>query len=377
VATLIDRSWSQSCKKEEISWIENGIEIRDCDSVSYKKLIQNFHSEKNEKIFAGDKNNSFPVIDDRFFNKSKNLVGLWLSQCDIETVEENAFSNLKVLSVLDLSSNKIKNLHKNTFRELANLTEILLYRNQIETIPEKLFEGNGKLKELQMQKNKIKKIPIGVFDALTELKWLLMGANELVIIHRSTFEQNKKLEKLWLSNNKINGISKGTFETLKNLTYLDLANNACINKRYSSRSPINLDQVSSDLRKCYENYETISTMTVSTFLSTNLETTAEVSTTGSIQASDTSTETAKISKRNSSELPTLVLVSISTILSVTGVIAIFTFIQKTKKVFKELKERQEFEMKQRESFHYYSQPDTPAQIEHAQWQELEREMKSE
>jgi hypothetical protein len=215
-----------------------------------------------------------------------------------------------------------------------------------------------------------------------------MGANELVIIHRSTFEQNKKFERLWLSNNKINGIADETFEELKNLTHLDLKNNMCINKRYSSRSPINLDQVSSDLRKCYENYETIS-MTASTFLSTNLETTVEVSTTESTQASDTSTETVKISKNLSasdsakpsknftSELPTLVLVSISTILSIGGVITIVTFIQKTKKVFKELKERQEFEMKQRESCHYYSQPDTPAQIEHAQWQELERELKSE
>jgi hypothetical protein len=394
VATLIDRSWGQTCRKEK-GWIKNSIKIRDCDTASYKKLLESFNLEKVVSIYAGNKGNSFPVIDNKFFNKNSNLTQLYLSQCDIGAVEENAFSNLKALRVLSLAVNKIKKLDENTFRELASLTGLDLSGNQIETIPEKLFEGNGKLGWLNMENNKIKKIPIGVFDRLTELKKLSMSGNELEIIQRSSFEQNKKLEYLLLNNNKIHDIAERTFEGLRSLTLLDLGNNTCINKRYESESPINLDQVSSDLQGCYDNYEIISTMTTNTLLSTStirttessMETTAEVSTTESTQASDTSTETAKISKNSSAsdstkpsknpDLPTLILVSISTILSITGVITIFIFIQKTKKVFTELKERQEFEMKQRESCHYYSQPDTPAQIEHAQWQELERELKSE
>jgi Leucine-rich repeat (LRR) protein len=351
VATLIDRSWSQTCRKEK-GYVENGIEIHDCDTASFKKLLESFDLEKVVSIYAGRKGNSFPVIDNKFFDKNNNLTQLTLSQCKIETVEENTFSNLKVLSFLDLSGNKIKMLDENTFRELASLTGLNLNGNQIETIPEKLFEGNGKLEWLLISSNKIKQIPIGVFDALTELKWLLMGGNELEIIHRSTFKQNKKLERLSFYNNKIHGIAERTLEGLRSLTELDLSNNTCINKKYESKSSINLDQVSTDLETCHDNYEN--------FLRAVF---------------NKSPESVESPQAKSSSY--LIIISISTILSISGVITIFFFIQKTKKVFKELKERQEFELKKRESCHYYSQPDTPAQIEHAQWQELERELKSE
>jgi Leucine-rich repeat (LRR) protein len=153
VAILIDRSWSQTCRKEKVDWSGDGIEIHDCDSASYKKLLESFNLEKVVWIYAGDRGNVFPVIDDTFFNKNRNLTVLWLHNCGIETIKENAFSNLKVLSLLALSENKIKKLPENTFRELPNLIKLYLGKNQIETIPEKLFEGNGKLEKLWMHEN--------------------------------------------------------------------------------------------------------------------------------------------------------------------------------------------------------------------------------
>jgi hypothetical protein len=78
VAVLIDRSWSQTCRKTESGWVKNGIEIHDCDTASYKKLIKNFDSEKVVSIYAGNMGNSFPTIDDQFFNKNSDLDLLWL-----------------------------------------------------------------------------------------------------------------------------------------------------------------------------------------------------------------------------------------------------------------------------------------------------------
>jgi hypothetical protein len=53
-----------------------------------------------------------------------------------------------------------------------------------------------------------------------------------------------------------------------------------------------------------------------------------------------------------------------------------SLIMKIKKVLKEHNERQSFQAKKRESGHYYSKADTPAQIEYAQWKQLEEDLKS-
>ncbi len=72
----------------------------------------------------------------------------------------------------------------------------------------------------------------------------------------------------------------------------------------------------------------------------------------------------------------LIVASVSTILSVVGIISMMSLIMKIKKVLKEHNERQSFQTKKRESGHYYSKADTPAQIEYAQWKQLEEELKS-
>jgi hypothetical protein len=353
VAILIDLTSGQTCRKEK-TWLVNGIGIHDCDSVSFKKLSQSFVDvEKVVGIFAEGNGNSFAVIDGQFFDKLDNLVFLRLYQCRIDTIEENAFSNLKALHSLYLSGNKIKKLQENTFRELANLTVLYLDENQIETIPKRLFEGNGKLERLGMSGNKIKRIPIGVFDALVEMKRLSMQDNGLERIHRSSFKQNQMLRKLELSNNRIHGIAEGAFEKLENLTRLQLANNSCINVTY--KDPINFDQVATDLEECYDNYENFQP--------------AVCSKSPDLPNSDQSQPTKSPSY--------LIIISISAILSIGGVITIFSFIRRTKNVFKELTEYKDFELKKRQSNHHYSMPDTSAQIEHAQWQELEEELKSE
>ncbi len=75
----------------------------------------------------------------------------------------------------------------------------------------------------------------------------------------------------------------------------------------------------------------------------------------------------------------LIVASVSTILSVVGIISMMSLIMKIKKVLKEHTERQSFQTKKMEgdNDHYYSKADTPAQIEHAQWKQLEQELKSE
>jgi hypothetical protein len=55
-------------------------------------------------------------------------------------------------------------------------------------------------------------------------------------------------------------------------------------------------------------------------------------------------------------------------------LAIVKFIRKTQKVVKEKIECENVEMQGRESFHYYSKPDTPEQIEQARLELHQREL---
>ncbi len=312
------------------------IRISYCDSVSYEKMSRDFEMKKVVEFYGGS--NEFPSIDE-MFQQMTQLVNLELHECGFESIDEKAFSNLKVLKVLNLAHNKIRNLHENTFRYLVDLEVLYLYDNLLEVIPSKLFETNRKLSKLFFGENKIKDIPVNLFAPLADLEVFEIGINEIEVIHEGTFRNNLKIQTLRLQTNKIRAIWEGTFDRLTQLTLLDVTESSCINKQY--RNPIDFNQVSRDLTDCYSNYKNIF---------------------GDFQP-----------PKNCSDFP-LIFSAISTILSITGVLAIVKFIRKTQKVVKEKIECENVEMQGRESFHYYSKPDTPEQIEQARLELHQREL---
>jgi hypothetical protein len=232
--------------------------------------------------------------------------------------------------------------------------------NNFPTLDNSMFQKMTNLAELELSGCKIKKIDESAFSQLTKLEKLTIDHNELEVIHRSSFKRNQKLKVLLLDSNKIHSVAEGTFDELTKLAWLNLYENLCINKRYgSSKSQVLviLSQVSSDLNNCYSNYA----LPKNTIM-------------------EISPKTSSDSEPNHSKITPIspeILALILAILTVVGKIFIITVIQKIKKIFKEDNERQEIEMRNRESGHYYSKADTPAQIEHAQWRQLEQELKSE
>jgi Leucine-rich repeat (LRR) protein len=330
VAILFHGSWGEGCRNNAES-DTNEIDIHDCDTASYKKLMKNYKLKSITEFYGSSQSNKFSTVDDHMFRDMSNLNQLKLEGCEIEKIDENAFCNSKKLTLLRLTFNKIKNLHEKTFRNLGNLNELNIGENLIETIPAKLFEGNRKLTILWMAHNKIKEIPIGFFDSLTVLEMFSINHNELALIHGSTFKQNKKLRIVCFNSNKIRAVAEGTFNGLANLTWVNFENNSCINKDYGSYESsrlIGFNKISSDFNECYGNYGKC----------------------------PLDLEPPQSANKHSTDPLYMIIVSISILLSVCGVI-IISLIKKNRKVVRELKQRQEFEMKQRESCHYYSMPD--------------------
>jgi Leucine-rich repeat (LRR) protein len=258
VLVLLQASRGQQCR---LDGSKSSIKIRDCTDVSFEqsKLSSGFEMEGIEKMEAGDlNNNKFPRINEQMFQQMSQLIELRLHGCVIESLSENAFTNLKILKVLSLRNNEIKALHEATFHNLENLEDLNLSLNQLEKVPAKLFEANRKLKKLDLHRNRIKEISAGLFNNLAELERLSIGGNEIEVIHRSTFQQNGELRWLYLHQNKIHAISDGTFDGLAKLTRLYLERNSCIDKLYvdygDPNVTVDLERVSLDLGVCYNNY---------------------------------------------------------------------------------------------------------------------------
>jgi hypothetical protein len=256
VVIFIHDSWG--CKNTG-----NGTHIRleNCDGASYGNLSRHYNLSKILKFDAGYRNNRFPKIDNTMFRGMTNLSELTLHDCKIESIDGNAFSNLKALKILRLRNNKIGGLPENLFSQLVDLEELHLSMNSIEKLPDKLFVGNRKLKTLEMWENRIRELPTGLFDSLIDLKTLMVNDNKLESIHRDTFKRNGKLEKLRLDGNQIDGIAEGTLDALKIVTNLVLRRNSCVDKEYGEwsdpKGSVNLKQVSEDLENCYYNYKFI------------------------------------------------------------------------------------------------------------------------
>jgi hypothetical protein len=228
VVFFVSRSfvWCCSVKPQDLTYFN----ILNCDSEPFKKtkwfsLIFVVH------IDASYKKNNFPTIDSHMFQNMTYLKQLWLALCEIEVIEEDAFSDLTSLLGLNLNNNKITQLDENAFSNNQNLLEIDLAFNQINEIPS------------------------GLLHPLTELEVFNGKFNQLEVIHPNTFQQNKKLKWLYLAANKIVAIAGGSFSGLTKLAYLNLRGNTCIDKEYGNwKSEVPIDLYSIDLANCAKNY---------------------------------------------------------------------------------------------------------------------------
>lgn len=74
-----------------------------------------------------------------------------MSDCKVETIEDDAFSNSKELIVLDLRHNLLKTLYKRYFSNLINLEYFVAYKNPFEFIEDGTFLDFKKLKGIELK----------------------------------------------------------------------------------------------------------------------------------------------------------------------------------------------------------------------------------
>ncbi|XP_053604749.1 toll-like receptor 7 [Plodia interpunctella] len=187
-------------------------------------------------------------IEDETFSGLIRLIVLDLSHNAVTRVTHNMFKDLFFLQILNLNNNTIGHIEDNAFLPLFNLHTLNLGQNKLHTIEDHMFNGLfilnklslnnnllsyisdnafkncSDLKELDLSSNKLTKIPEAILQ-LPFLKSLDLGENLLTEITNSTFQNLSQLTGLRLIDNQIGNLTAGMFWGLPSLQVLNLAKN--------------------------------------------------------------------------------------------------------------------------------------------------------
>ena len=124
--------------------------------IDYETILKilNGHNYSNLKSLVIAYSN-IKRIEKKFMVRFPSLSKFCMVKCNVETIEDDAFSQLKELIVLDLRENLLERLYKRDFSQLVNLEYINVRKNRIEFIENGIFSHMTKLGLISIRENKI------------------------------------------------------------------------------------------------------------------------------------------------------------------------------------------------------------------------------
>lgn len=162
-----------------------------------------------------------------------NLYGMkclklaYLSDINLQVIENFAFETLKSLEILDLKFNRISYLNNFTFYGLRHLKHLDLTKNKIKFhslyYP---FQHSHYLNTLILRDNLIEKLPSSIFLNLKYLKFLILSRNDIFPWNQKILHPNSRITALLLSGNEIDYITDTMLKEFHLVTKtLDLSKN--------------------------------------------------------------------------------------------------------------------------------------------------------
>uniref|UniRef100_T1GQR7 TIR domain-containing protein n=1 Tax=Megaselia scalaris TaxID=36166 RepID=T1GQR7_MEGSC len=177
------------------------------------------------------KNNELYDLPRGIFHHLEQLLILDLSgnQLTSHHVDNNTFSGLMRLIVLNLASNALTRIGAKTFKELYFLQILNLRNNSIGHIEEGTFLPLYNLHTLNLAENRLHTLDNKMFNGLFVLSKLTLSNNLINIIEdqafQCTFKNLNQLTGLRLIDNRIGNLTKGMFAGMPRLSVLNLAKN--------------------------------------------------------------------------------------------------------------------------------------------------------
>ena len=203
----------------EVLQLYEFVSLSSIDGFAFNKKLQNL--QRLEVI--GSSLTSIPV---QSLIHLQSLKMLYIRDSRISAVYSRSFEDMRNLTNLDLSYNKITNLDTDAFQGIDDRLEVLdLAFNELN--PESMVALSSKswsqLEQLTLSYNsKLESMPQQVFKSMPKMQYLNLCQINLQKITKDLFVGLKNLHTLDLSWNKIEAIEAGAFEYMTTLHELKL-----------------------------------------------------------------------------------------------------------------------------------------------------------
>ncbi|CAL8082884.1 unnamed protein product [Orchesella dallaii] len=190
-----------------------------------------------------------PTLAVALKNVSLTLERIYLAKNGLQTFPVDALSRFaNKLKVLDLSENYFESISKDVMSQYPNLEELYLEDCNILTIENDAFENLLNLNVLILRNNRLREIPAvfppslrsltltnnhptmvrfnkNIFQNLTLLQYLVLSGVQLEKLETATFTGLTRLSHLFLDGCDIRSIEDYALQPMVNLLYLSLRNN--------------------------------------------------------------------------------------------------------------------------------------------------------
>ncbi|XP_033756241.1 uncharacterized protein LOC117338985 [Pecten maximus] len=196
-----------------------------CESHSDIILINQIHSDARWI----DLKTNMSALRPHVPVKLQLLTTLLLRDCSIKDLlvdGQSLFQNMPALRHLDLSSNRIEKLYRETFQE-TKLKTLIISDNPLSSIERDFFRGFISLSNLQITQTSLRLLQTSapqqsVLKHLTDLKYLDLSFNLIEEIPRKAFDDMRSLKQLNLSHNPVTSVDISAFLGMHSLRDLRL-----------------------------------------------------------------------------------------------------------------------------------------------------------
>lgn len=202
--------------------------------------------------------NKIKRLEANVFSGNRNLRSIYLTFNKIHQVHDTAFEGLDLLYLLDLSSNKLKEL-TNFLNPLTNLLTLDLSSNLIERLPVNIFNNLENLMSLQLSNNNLLNLNPKSFDPLINLRHIIISFNKtpFKVINGTLFKINILLRDIVFIGDKIKAIDRKFIQNPKSsLKNLALRDNVCVHEDFTGFNDGTLSKSQElELEICFENHD--------------------------------------------------------------------------------------------------------------------------
>ncbi|XP_053612312.1 leucine-rich repeat-containing protein 24-like [Plodia interpunctella] len=156
----------------------DGKQLVECLRKGFKAIPDSLDPQTQILEFAG---NDLQVLQKEIFRKVNllDLQKVYLQNCKLHKIDNNAFKGLSNLVELDLSNNYLTVIPCTNFEYSHNLMKLIMNNNLLTNIKSHCFEPLSFLTNLELNECKIESIERDAFSGLTHLQWLRLSGNKL------------------------------------------------------------------------------------------------------------------------------------------------------------------------------------------------------